>query len=164
MIIFRPILVPIFLTRFQAPPQTMFVMFSHWQSLCSFSMSSLWHQKQRRVQLPNLSLPQPPDEPKSLCQRLQNLLPSQLQPAKACCMICVTIFPFQYLIHVSVTYATLPLLTCFIICCFSPSHMFHTQPHFIPWYWFHGCAAFHTLLLHSSIHATTMSNLYKLLQ
>ena len=36
-------------------------------------------------------------------------------------------FLFIYLIHVSLTYAHLPLLTCFIIHCFSPSYMFHMQ-------------------------------------
>ena len=40
-------------------------------------------------------------------------------------------FLLIYLIHVPLTYATLPLLTCLIMCCFSPSHMFHTQLHFI---------------------------------
>ena len=101
MIIFQPILIPILLTRFQAPPQNLFT-FS--QSLCNLSTCSLWHQKQRRVwvQLPNLSLHQPPNKSKSLLQRLQNLFsltpltnlkrmpphspqaPHQLRPAAWC--------------------------------------------------------------------------------
>ena len=36
-------------------------------------------------------------------------------------------FPFIYLIHILLTCAHLPLLTCFILHCLSPSYMFHTQ-------------------------------------
>ena len=42
---------------------------------CNLSTCSLWHQRQRKKQLPpNPSLHQPPNEPENLHQRLQSLL------------------------------------------------------------------------------------------
>ena len=38
--------------------------------------------------------------------------------------ILLRFFPFLYLIHILLTYAHLPLLTCFILCCLSSSYMF----------------------------------------
>lgn len=65
MIIFRPILIPIFLTRFQAPPQTLFVTFSQEsQPLCSpfdvFSMAP----KAKKSAASAAAKPQPTSAPK----------------------------------------------------------------------------------------------------
>ena len=53
-----------------------------------------------------------------------------------------------YLIHILITHAHLPFLTCLIIHCFSLSYMFHMQPYltsFHPRHLFHLHAAFHPL-------------------
>ena len=70
---------------------------------------------------------------------------------------------FIYLIHVSLVYAVLPLLTCPILCCF-PLPTCFMQPYYYSLILVSSTRCLSPLLLHSSLHAATILILYKLLQ